>query len=186
MTRRIDCVWGRVITPESCSISSLKLGPRLFSGSFLCSNVPASLALAGDRHGETRSFETSDFGSAYGSATGPGDRCSRYADLPDDLFRLRGRRSCGSSFQPRGLRTHIRDFKPDGRVLEERIAALEGGVGTLCTASGQAALHMGIATLMGAGGHILASSSLYGGTTNMFNTRCRDLVLRRLWLTARP
>ncbi len=52
-------------------------------------------------------------------------------------------------------------------MLEERIAALEGGVGAVATASGQAALHLAIATLMGAGGHIVASKSLYGGSTNL-------------------
>jgi O-acetylhomoserine (thiol)-lyase len=53
-------------------------------------------------------------------------------------------------------------------VLEERIAALEGGVGAVATASGQAALHLLIATLMGAGGHIVASARIYGGSHNMF------------------
>ncbi len=52
-------------------------------------------------------------------------------------------------------------------VLEERLAALEGGTGAVCTASGQAAMHLAIATLMGAGGHIVASASLYGGTINL-------------------
>jgi O-acetylhomoserine (thiol)-lyase len=56
---------------------------------------------------------------------------------------------------------------PTVAVLEERLAALEGGVGAVCTASGQAALHLAIATLMGAGGHIVASSSLYGGSINL-------------------
>src|SRR4051794_40230977 len=56
---------------------------------------------------------------------------------------------------------------PTVAVLEERIAALEGGVGAICTASGQAALHLAIATLMGAGGHIVAATSLYGGSVNM-------------------
>src|SRR6201994_4126202 len=56
---------------------------------------------------------------------------------------------------------------PTVAVLEERLAALEGGVGAICTASGQAALHLAIATLMGAGGHIVASASLYGGSTNL-------------------
>ena len=74
---------------------------------------------------------------------------------------------------------YSRISNPTVAVLEERIAALEGGVGTLCTASGQAALHMGIATLMGAGGHIVASSSLYGGTTNMF-----QYTLPRFGITA--
>src|ERR1700722_4957169 len=56
---------------------------------------------------------------------------------------------------------------PPVGVLEERLAALEGGVGAICTASGQAALHLGIATLMGAGSHIVASGSIYGGSTNL-------------------
>ena len=52
-------------------------------------------------------------------------------------------------------------------MLEERIAALEGGVGAIATASGQAALHLAIATLMDAGSHIVASASLYGGSHNL-------------------
>ncbi len=52
--------------------------------------------------------------------------------------------------------------------IYSRIAALEGGVGAVCTASGQAALHLAIVTLMGAGGHIVASSKIYGGSNNMF------------------
>jgi O-acetylhomoserine (thiol)-lyase len=54
-------------------------------------------------------------------------------------------------------------------VLEERVAALEGGVGAIATASGQAALHLAIATLMGAGSHIVASRSLYGGSHNLLS-----------------
>jgi O-acetylhomoserine (thiol)-lyase len=56
---------------------------------------------------------------------------------------------------------------PTVAVLEERVAALEGGVGAICTASGQAALHLAIATLMDAGSHIVASASLYGGSVNL-------------------
>ena len=63
---------------------------------------------------------------------------------------------------------YSRISNPTVAVLEERIAALEGGVGAICTASGQAALHLGIVTLMGQGCHIVASSRLYGGTNNMF------------------
>ena len=62
---------------------------------------------------------------------------------------------------------YSRISNPTVAVLEERLAALEGGVGAVCTASGQAALHLGIATLMGAGGHIVASRSIYGGSTNL-------------------
>src|SRR5512145_875789 len=56
---------------------------------------------------------------------------------------------------------------PTVAVFEERIAALEQGVGAIATASGQAALHLAIATLMGAGGHVVASRALYGGSHNL-------------------
>jgi O-acetylhomoserine (thiol)-lyase len=62
---------------------------------------------------------------------------------------------------------YSRISNPTVAVLEERIAALEGGVGAVCTASGQAAFHLAIATLMGAGGHIVASRALYGGSHNL-------------------
>ena len=64
---------------------------------------------------------------------------------------------------------YSRISNPTVAVLEERLAALEGGVGAVCTASGQAALHVGIATLMGQGGHIVSSASVYGGSHNMFH-----------------
>ncbi len=56
---------------------------------------------------------------------------------------------------------------PTNAVLEERIAAMENGVGAIATASGQAALHLAITTLMGAGAHIVAARSLYGGSHNL-------------------
>lgn len=62
---------------------------------------------------------------------------------------------------------YTRISNPTTAVLEERLAALEGGVGAVCTASGMAAMHLAIATLLGAGDHIVASSSLYGGTVNL-------------------
>lgn len=63
---------------------------------------------------------------------------------------------------------YSRISNPTVAVLEERVAALEHGVGAVATASGQAALHLAIVTLMGQGGHIVASSSLYGGSVNLF------------------
>jgi len=63
---------------------------------------------------------------------------------------------------------YSRISNPTVAVLEERLSALEGGVGAVCTASGQAALFLGISTLMGTGGHIVASSRIYGGSNNMF------------------
>jgi O-acetylhomoserine (thiol)-lyase len=64
---------------------------------------------------------------------------------------------------------YSRISNPTVAVLEERIAALEGGVGAVATASGHAALVLGILTLMGQGGHIVASSALYGGSHNLFS-----------------
>jgi O-acetylhomoserine (thiol)-lyase len=63
---------------------------------------------------------------------------------------------------------YSRISNPTVAALEERIAALEGGVGAVCVSSGQAALHLAISTLMGAGGHIVSSRSIYGGSHNMF------------------
>jgi O-acetylhomoserine (thiol)-lyase len=62
---------------------------------------------------------------------------------------------------------YSRISNPTVAVLEERMAALEGGVGAIATASGQAAMHLAIATLMGAGSHVVASSALYGGSHNL-------------------
>ncbi|PZU38561.1 MAG: bifunctional O-acetylhomoserine aminocarboxypropyltransferase/cysteine synthase [Acidovorax sp.] len=60
---------------------------------------------------------------------------------------------------------------PTNAVLEQRVAALEGGVGAIAVASGQAALHLTVATLMGAGSHIVASTALYGGSQNLLAIR---------------
>jgi len=62
---------------------------------------------------------------------------------------------------------YTRISNPTTAVLEERLAALEGGVGAVCTASGMAALHLAITTILSAGDHIVASASLYGGTINL-------------------
>ena len=56
---------------------------------------------------------------------------------------------------------------PTTAVLEERIAALENGVGGIAAASGQAAMHLAIATIVSSGEHIVASRSIYGGTHNL-------------------
>ena len=64
---------------------------------------------------------------------------------------------------------YSRISNPTNAVLEQRISALEGGIGAITTASGQAALHLSIATLMGAGSHIVASTALYGGSHNLLH-----------------
>ena len=64
---------------------------------------------------------------------------------------------------------YSRISNPTNAVFEERVAALEGGAGAIATASGQAALHLGVSTLAGAGSHIVASSALYGGSHNLLH-----------------
>lgn len=64
---------------------------------------------------------------------------------------------------------YSRISNPTLSVFEERMAALEGATAAIATASGQAALHLGIVTLMGSGAHIVASNALYGGTHNLLS-----------------
>ena len=68
---------------------------------------------------------------------------------------------------------YSRISNPTNAVLEQRISALEGGVGAISVASGQAALHLCVATLMGAGSHIVASTALYGGSQNLLHYTLR-------------
>ncbi|MBB6579357.1 O-acetylhomoserine (thiol)-lyase [Comamonas odontotermitis] len=68
---------------------------------------------------------------------------------------------------------YSRISNPTNAVLEQRVSALEGGVGAIAVASGQAALHLSIATLMGAGSHIVASTALYGGSQNLLHYTLR-------------
>ena len=68
---------------------------------------------------------------------------------------------------------YSRISNPTVSVFEERIAALEAGVGAIATASGQAALHLAVATLAGAGSHIVASRALYGGSHNLLHYTLR-------------
>jgi len=80
---------------------------------------------------------------------------------------------------------YSRISNPTVAVLEERIAALEGGVGAIATASGQAALHLAIVTLLGAGQHIVASRSLYGGSHNLLDYTLPRFGIRTTFVDAR-
>ncbi len=68
---------------------------------------------------------------------------------------------------------YSRISNPTTAVLEQRVSALEGGIGAIATASGQAALHLSIATVMGADSHIVASTALYGGSHNLLHYTLR-------------
>ncbi len=80
---------------------------------------------------------------------------------------------------------YSRISNPTCAVLEERIAALEGGIGAIATASGQAALHLAVATIAGAGSHIVASSSLYGGSHNLLHYTLRRFGIDTTFIDAR-
>lgn len=67
---------------------------------------------------------------------------------------------------------------PTNDILQKRLAAVEGGIGAVVFASGTAAISTGLLTLLKAGDHIVASSSLYGGTYNLLN-----VTLPRLGIT---
>src|SRR6202165_975128 len=80
---------------------------------------------------------------------------------------------------------YSRISNPTVAVLEERIAALEGGVGAIATASGQAALHLAVATLMGAGAHVVASSSLYGGSHHLLGYTLKRFCIETTFVSPR-
>jgi len=63
-------------------------------------------------------------------------------------------------------------------VFEERIAALEGGIGALATSSGQAAIHLALLNIVENGDEIVASSNLYGGTYNLLNVTFKKLGIK--------
>src|SRR3990167_4923342 len=73
----------------------------------------------------------------------------------------------------RGGHVYSRISNPTNAVFEQRMASLEGGAGAIAVASGQAALHLAICTLMGAGSHIVASTALYGGSQNLLHYTLR-------------
>ena len=67
---------------------------------------------------------------------------------------------------------------PTNDILEQRLATLEGGIGAVVTASGTSAIATALLVLLKSGDHIVASSSLYGGTYNLLN-----VTLPRLGIT---
>ena len=74
-----------------------------------------------------------------------------------------------------GGNIYTRLMNPTSDVFEQRIAALEGGVAALATASGSAAITYAILNIAGSGDHIVSSKTLYGGTFNLFANTFKDL-----------
>lgn len=63
---------------------------------------------------------------------------------------------------------YSRISNPTVQAVEEKIASMEGGVGALCTSSGQAASMISLLTILKAGDHFISASTIYGGTVNLF------------------
>lgn len=80
---------------------------------------------------------------------------------------------------------YTRIMNPTTDVLEQRIAALEGGVGALALASGQAAETLAILNLAGTGDNIVSSTDLYGGTYNLFRHTLPKLGITTRFVDAR-
>ena len=80
---------------------------------------------------------------------------------------------------------YSRISNPTTAVFEERMAALEGATGGIATASGQAALHLAVATLAGEGAHIVASGSLYGGSHNLLAYTLKRFGIHTTFVPAR-
>ena len=98
--------------------------------------------------------------SDYGSRATPIYQTSSFV-FPDSET------AAGIFNNERAGHTYSRITNPTNAVLEERISSLEGGIGAISTASGQAALFLAITTILGKGSHIVASKSLYGGSHNL-------------------
>ncbi len=73
---------------------------------------------------------------------------------------------------------YTRLANPTTGAVEEKIAALEGGVGALCTSSGQAATFYAVLNILEAGDHLISSSYIYGGTYNLFAHTLRKWELK--------
>ncbi|MPM00565.1 L-methionine gamma-lyase [bioreactor metagenome] len=73
-----------------------------------------------------------------------------------------------------GGNIYTRLMNPTSDVFEKRIAALEGGVGALATASGSAAIYYAIVNIAASGDHIVSSRTIYGGTYNLFSNTLPD------------
>ena len=81
-----------------------------------------------------------------------------------------------------GGNIYTRLMNPTSDVFEQRVAALEGGVAALATASGSAAITYALLNIAGAGDHIVSSKTLYGGTFNLFANTFKDLGIETTFI----
>ena len=70
---------------------------------------------------------------------------------------------------------YTRIANPTVDAVEKKIAALEGGIGAMCTSSGQAATLLSVLNICQSGDHLISSSAIYGGTMNLFTVTLKKL-----------
>ncbi|GAA1310019.1 PLP-dependent transferase [Brachybacterium tyrofermentans] len=106
----------------------------------------------------------------HGAVTPPIYATSAYAHPDhDSLKELFARRRSGFAY--------ARSGNPTTAVLEQRLTALEGGIGAIAVASGQAATTIALCALLEPGSHVVASALLYGGTTEFLDDTLADLAV---------
>ena len=86
----------------------------------------------------------------------------------------------------KGGHIYSRMTNPTVAVLEQRIAALEGGVGAICTASGMSALFVTFVSLCSAGDHIVSASQIYGSTATLLRHTLKTVSYTHLTLPTTP
>ena len=113
------------------------------------------------------------------------DGRARDADLSDDVLCVQRRRPRGALFNLEAFgNIYTRISNPTQAVLEQRVAALEGGTAALAVASGHAAQALVFHTLMEPGDEFIAGRQLYGGSVNQFNHAFKKFGWNVVWADA--
>jgi len=123
---------------------------------------------------KTRGFETLAVHAGQRADPATGARAVPIYQTTSYVFRDADHAASLFALQESG-NIYTRIMNPTTDVLEQRVAALENGLAALATASGQAAVFLAVVNLAGSGDEIVSSSSLYGGTYNLFNATLRHL-----------
>tara|TARA_R110002049_G_scaffold308754_1_gene513899 strand:+ start:38698 stop:39972 length:1275 start_codon:yes stop_codon:yes gene_type:complete len=125
----------------------------------------------------THKFETNALHAGHDVRTNAGTRAVPIYQTTSYVFNDTDHAANLFSLKELGF-IYTRLNNPTNQILQDRLAAVEGGIGAVVFASGTAAISTGLLTLLKAGDHIVASSSLYGGTFNLLN-----VTLPRLGIT---
>ena len=132
------------------------------------------MTIPNSKNGRTFAFETLALHAGYTPDPTTGARAVPIYQTTSYVFRDTDHAAALFALQEHG-NIYTRIMNPTNDVFEQRMAALEGGIGALATASGQAAETLAVLTLCEAGDEIVASSALYGGTYTLFSQSLKRL-----------